>query len=187
MMNGVFVYQGFPSWASSVNGVPNPGGIGPVRLASITDGTTMTLAFGERAHGRLARTTGSDGFMDFDFWQMWFSPAYGDTVFTTFYPLNPWQSMNDTVVPGDASPDAGAYVLAASSFHPGGANFAFVDGSVRFLKDSIQSWPLDPQTGLPRQATIASDGTFVLAPGTIGIYQALSTRDGGEVIGAESY
>ena len=30
-----------------------------------------------------------------------------------------------------------SWVDSASSFHPGGANFAFADGSVHFLKDSI--------------------------------------------------
>jgi prepilin-type processing-associated H-X9-DG protein len=43
--------------------------------------------------------------------------------------------------------------------HPGVCNFSFMDGSVRVLKQSI---------ALP-------------------IFQALSTRSGGEVISAESY
>ncbi len=29
----------------------------------------------------------------------------------------------------------------ASSFHPGGVNCAFAEGSVRFIKDSIDAWP----------------------------------------------
>src|SRR4051794_39611512 len=92
-MNGVFSYLGFPSWAPQINGIRNPGSISPVRMAGITDGTSTTIAFGERAHGRLDRTGGD--FSEFYFWNFWCSPAYGDTLFTTFYPINPWKALSD--------------------------------------------------------------------------------------------
>ena len=181
-MNGVFSYLGFPSWAPRVNGVRNPGSIGPVRLADITDGTSTTIAFGEHAHGRLephrqatATPTSISGT----------SGARPPTATRSSRPSTrsiPGGRWTTRGVPGDASPDASAYVLAASSFHPGGANFAFVDGSVRFLKDTIDSWSYDPQTGLPTNVTLNGQGIFVPGPGSLKVYQALSTRNGGEVI-----
>jgi prepilin-type N-terminal cleavage/methylation domain-containing protein/prepilin-type processing-associated H-X9-DG protein len=51
------------------------------------------------------------------------------------------------------------YVASYGSMHPGGANFLMGDGSVRFIKDTI-----DPKT-----------------------YTALGTRAGGEVISGDSY
>ncbi len=45
------------------------------------------------------------------------------------------------------------------SFHPGGANFSFADGSVRFIKDSVSQQ----------------------------VYWALGTRNYGEVISSDSY
>jgi prepilin-type N-terminal cleavage/methylation domain-containing protein/prepilin-type processing-associated H-X9-DG protein len=57
------------------------------------------------------------------------------------------------------------------SNHPGGANFVFGDGSVRFLKESIDMGTI---TGVPSTSRQ-------------GVYHALSTRSGGEVIGSDQY
>jgi hypothetical protein len=62
-----------------------------------------------------------------------------------------------------------------------------VDGSVRFLKDSIRSWPFNPATGLPTNVTTDANGLFVVAPNTQGVYQALSTRNGAEVISSDAF
>jgi prepilin-type processing-associated H-X9-DG protein len=51
------------------------------------------------------------------------------------------------------------YYQGFKSFHPGGCNFGFCDGSVKFLKQTI----------------------FVRT------YMALSTRAGGEVVSSDSY
>jgi prepilin-type N-terminal cleavage/methylation domain-containing protein/prepilin-type processing-associated H-X9-DG protein len=56
------------------------------------------------------------------------------------------------------------------SQHPGGANFLFCDGSVRFLKDTID-------LGNPNYSR----------PITKGVYRQLSTRSAGEVISSDAY
>ena len=53
----------------------------------------------------------------------------------------------------------GSSFINASSNHPGGCNFAFGDGSVRFIKDSVNMLT----------------------------YESLGTRAGGEVISSDSY
>jgi prepilin-type N-terminal cleavage/methylation domain-containing protein/prepilin-type processing-associated H-X9-DG protein len=58
------------------------------------------------------------------------------------------------------------------SMHSGGVNFAFGDGSVRFIKDSIEV------VGAPNPTT---------GWATPGVYRKLASRNGGEVISADAY
>jgi prepilin-type processing-associated H-X9-DG protein len=85
--------------------------------------------------------------------------------------------------------EAGAFINAATSFHPGGANFAFCDGSVKFLKDTISTWTLD-STGVPLGLARNSTGVWAVTDPTLfkpGVYQALGSINGGEVISADAY
>src|SRR5262249_18511777 len=159
-------------------------------LAGVTDGTSNTIAFGEHAHGLFSRTatTNQSGLSIIDFvdWNWWVSGNYGDTLFTTFYPMNPQKRLQTGYSNYNQGDDV---VLAASSFHPGGCNFAFLDGSVRFLKETIDSWSLTPG---PDGALIPSGwpGAWPFVPGPrakVGVSQALSSRNGGEVLSADSY
>jgi prepilin-type N-terminal cleavage/methylation domain-containing protein/prepilin-type processing-associated H-X9-DG protein len=146
-----------------------------ISIAEITDGTSQTMLLGERAHGLL---TGDD----LRYWHWWADSVSMDTCFWTIFPMNPFRKIPDT-----PQPHSSAYTSSASSFHPNGAYFAFADGSVRFLKDSIDSWATDA-TGYPSGVSEGDEGFFHIQPGTrLGVYQMLSTRAGHELISADSY
>jgi prepilin-type N-terminal cleavage/methylation domain-containing protein/prepilin-type processing-associated H-X9-DG protein len=146
-----------------------------VPFAEMTDGASETMLLSERAHGML---TGDD----FRYWHWWADAVSVDTRFWTIFPMNPFRKIPDT-----PETYSSAYTSAASSFHANGAYFAFADGSVRFVKDSINSWATD-STGYPLGVSEGNDGCFKVKPGTrLGIYQMLSTRAGSELIGAGWY
>jgi prepilin-type N-terminal cleavage/methylation domain-containing protein/prepilin-type processing-associated H-X9-DG protein len=146
-----------------------------IGFAEITDGTGQTMLLSERAHGLL---TGDD----LQYWHWWPDAVSMDTCFWTIFPLNPFRKIPDT-----PEPYSSAYTSSASSFHPNGAYFAFADGSVRFLKDTINSWATD-QTGYPLGVSEDDQGIFHVKSGTrLGIYQMLSTRGGNESISADTY
>ena len=156
-----------------------------VSFADITDGLSNTFAFGERAHSMLDDQTAL-------WWQWWTSGSYGDTLFCTQYPMNPFQKLDGFAADQEAD-NTGDYrrapfLISASSMHPGGCNFAFMDGSVRFIKESVQSWPQNPKTLLPTGLTFDPNGPYKVATGTsFGVFQALSTRNGSEITPAGSY
>jgi prepilin-type N-terminal cleavage/methylation domain-containing protein/prepilin-type processing-associated H-X9-DG protein len=151
-----------------------------IRMSEISDGTSNTIAFGEHAHSAMAVG-------DQPNWHWWTSGNYGDTEFTAFWPINPTKR-----IPNLGGMSANAYIESASSMHPGGANFAFMDGSVHFLKESIDCWQnVVSNNGWPvgvTQSTSNGDLIWVMALGTrMGVYQKLSSRNGGEVISASDY
>ena len=97
--------------------------------------------------------------------KIWALGERGFTLFNTVVPPNsqlyPWHSCRlgsgSSACPLCA-PEASNFVNANSN-HPGGCNFAFVDGSVRFIKNSVNMLT----------------------------YESLGTRAGGEVISSDSY
>jgi prepilin-type N-terminal cleavage/methylation domain-containing protein/prepilin-type processing-associated H-X9-DG protein len=145
------------------------------KIAHITDGTSNTLLFGEKATG-LFSTAES---LCFNWWS---DAATRNTLCTTLYPINAYKRVLNVAVDDNYS-----WVEGASSFHPGGANFAFADASVRFLKDTIDTWPYNPATGYPVGVT-NNRGIYTPAPGTrVGVYQSLSTIRNGEVVHSDQY
>ncbi len=130
-----------------------------IGLQHITDGSSQTFAVGERSHDLsyvtwAGRSIG--GWLHptptFEGGRNKFSPE-PEEAFTMF--LGPIEQDKFPRTPNSWA----AHVEDYRSFHPGGVNFLFADGSVRFIKNQIS------------------------AP----VYSALATRGGGETVGADQY
>jgi prepilin-type N-terminal cleavage/methylation domain-containing protein/prepilin-type processing-associated H-X9-DG protein len=157
------------------NGVFND--IAPIQLASVTDGLSNTIFLAEKATTILQELNALDPELAAK--HGWYITGnWGDTLITSFYVPNAYVRV--------ASGSTMAWSTSASSMHPGGLNVQMGDGSVRFVKDSIQSWVFDRTSGNPAGATQDALGAWVNLPPS-GVWQALSTRNEGEVVGSDAY
>jgi prepilin-type N-terminal cleavage/methylation domain-containing protein/prepilin-type processing-associated H-X9-DG protein len=183
-------------WYYGCSGNPISGpGNGPFmqdyafKIADILDGTSNTIFMGETDRFK------NDPDQVFQSWsrQAWFSsnagslPQAGGQTTTRLNALaNCVPNINAAFNIPDIPPDTTYYFdwdlnpttphylngqFGFRSQHPGGANFLFGDGSVKFIKQTIQN--LGPT--LP-------NGTA-----SLGTYRKLATRAGGEIVSADSY
>jgi prepilin-type N-terminal cleavage/methylation domain-containing protein/prepilin-type processing-associated H-X9-DG protein len=157
-----------------------------IKIAGITDGTSNTFLFGERAQVLFARNDpqyqNSDG--------SWNSHHWFDTMVTTYFPPN-------VSTTGPSIPVIGGIVASDSeSLHPGGVNWGLCDGSVRFVKNSINSWAFSSNTVYFSSSTSSAPAgvaytnfifTVTQNVTQFGVYQALSTRNNGEILSSDQY
>ena len=150
----------------------------PIRFGSITDGLGQTILVGEKALGTLrVLDEGRLRATEFNRHGWVITGNMGDTLCTGMYPPNRFKTGGT----GRALSDG------MSSYHPGGVNVLFADGSARLVTETVQSWPLAANGGGPAGAVYSSAlGAWQNLP-ALGVWQALCSRAGGEVVAAESY
>jgi prepilin-type processing-associated H-X9-DG protein/prepilin-type N-terminal cleavage/methylation domain-containing protein len=133
-----------------------------VSLADVTDGSSNTLLFGERYHRdpdfdmrQPVVQPGIGSIAHFGEWAFVAGPG-GAMANVTLHSAAP---INYRVPPGGDTSTVDNRACAFGSGHPGGANFAFADGSVRFLSDRT---PLPTLQALStrRSGEVVSEGDF---------------------------
>lgn len=120
------------------------------RLADCTDGTSNTIGFAESTRGPGANTTGDNN--DVRLYRMsgtWAAvSAPAPYTNTEGYRLISWMRgvvpfgpiMNGYLPPNSPIPDStrgSSKITASRSYHTGGVQCAFMDGSVHFLSDGV--------------------------------------------------
>jgi prepilin-type processing-associated H-X9-DG protein len=185
---GTFVQRYMTTYATSeqtaCNGIIF--GDGTVSVAQVTDGTSNTFIYGEKAHSKLSAYPATAAKPSTQF-HMWTSGFYTDTQLCTYFPPNADKANANIGQMGIY------YANQSSSQHAGGVNFGFADGSVRFIKNTIESWPMNPSSKgqspmfLPYNVTWSNYTYSINAGAKLGVYQKLATRAGGEVISADSF
>jgi prepilin-type N-terminal cleavage/methylation domain-containing protein/prepilin-type processing-associated H-X9-DG protein len=138
---------GVPSWLPPSSSGGNNGiygaivctscgtGAAPVTIPSISDGTSNTILYGEKALHR-ARYGGFDGNDNQGYWR----GIDSDTAGGVYTPVSPsvgvaYQPQQDTNYPGTYN-YSGYYSLWGSA-HPSGFNVVMCDGSVRTIRYSV--------------------------------------------------
>jgi prepilin-type N-terminal cleavage/methylation domain-containing protein/prepilin-type processing-associated H-X9-DG protein len=146
------------------------------RIAQITDGLSNTIAFSETTEGWLPQSYIAAHGLTNDPWDA----PFGSGIDCQFAP-NPkrYMSLSNFVTASDSE-------SAAASFHPGGVNCTFADGSVRFIKDSISTWQPNPPSYGPILG-IGINGNTGASNIPLGVWQQLGTMAGGEIISSDSY
>jgi len=157
---GFFSFTGTTHLTKRNNGVFY--GESATRIQDVTDGTSNTFALGERT--AFGTNLGADSS-----WPSWCGPGGGGAMNTVSSAVADWVN-NPT---GTA---------AFSSHHPGGAEFCFVDGSARFIAETIASNNAGVATG---NTGNPSDFLGAAAQGRLGVYQLLGAiQDGQPISGA---
>jgi prepilin-type N-terminal cleavage/methylation domain-containing protein/prepilin-type processing-associated H-X9-DG protein len=133
-------------------------------FATITDGTSNTLMVSETIQGQHGDIRGFTWWGDSAAFETWLAPnsPLPDVMQSTSYcGPNPGTAAIFPIIdrPNPPCIATGAPTMASRSRHPSGLNSLFCDGSVKFMKNSIN----------------------------INIWRALSTSAGGEVISSDAY
>lgn len=117
------------------------------KFRDITDGTSNTFMVGEKGIAISTKDTPS-----------WLGAP--KTPGNTIHPSCIASTVNFPLNPGLSNPNTERF--AFSSFHPGGGQFAFVDGSVHFIADTI---------------------SYSTNSSNLGTYQRLGDRSDGQTVG----